>query len=190
VSDIRIHGVDVRPPEPLPPDAPSTVEPRHTVAIDLQNTSTVTQHVWVSRRSMDFDPTNGTLRLDLSDAPPPGWTPPPGIVPVSSHPQVPRQRALAPGERLTIEVPVPVTIRKIKPSQGLALAFDEIPVADIQRVELSVAFNDVPFQPRPALGADAVRRELREWGQVVRTTAPIGSPQTPARPTRRPRRKD
>jgi hypothetical protein len=168
MAELEIRSVSVRPPEPVPEEkAERGVQERLHVAVELKNESDKPLHVWTSRRSYDYDPATRVLTVELSDKP---FTEPPGITLISKHPRVPNQVVVETGGTRTIEVPVPTTIRRRVPGEGLGMSFVEEPIADIDHVDLHVQYSDVPFQHIVEEHPEEHQRRLAEHGSVVRAT--------------------
>jgi hypothetical protein len=167
-DQLQILGVRVQPATAVSEeDAAHHVQERLHVLVDVENSSQATLHVWSARRAFEYDATTHVLTLHLAEAEP---KLPPDIVLISDHPRVPSQVTVEAGARATIDVPVPTTVRRRVPGEGLGMSFVEEPIRQIDQVALHVQFADVPFQQVVGESPSDHRDRLRAHGHVVRTT--------------------
>jgi hypothetical protein len=166
VSDnLHILAARISVPSPVSEeDSARHVRERLHVSIELENASSVPLHVWSSRRAFAFNPAKGVLALDLAE---PDRELPTGIEMISDHPRVPFQIIVEPGGTATIDVPVPTTIRRRVPGEGLGMSFVEESIENVRKLDLRIQYADVPFQQIIGESPSDMRDRLREHGTVV-----------------------
>jgi hypothetical protein len=166
-DEIQIRAVSLRPPAAVPEsDADQGQRERLVVAVEVKSTADRPLHVWTSRRAYDYDAATKTLVVSMADTAAPSSD----VELISDHPRVPRQTTVAPGAEATLEVPVPTTIRRRGPSQGLGMGFVEEPVGPIDHVELHIQYADVPFQAIVGEAPRSQRERLRSHGAIASAT--------------------
>jgi len=165
-DDLHILDTRISPPVPVSEEeAERHVRERLHVLIEVENVGAAPLHVWSARRGFAFDSATGVLTLDLAE---PDRELPPGIKMISDHPSVPSQMIVEPGERATIDVPVPTSIRRRVPGEGLGMSFVEEPIENVRKLDLRLQYADVPFQQIIGESPSDMRGRLREHGTVVR----------------------
>jgi hypothetical protein len=163
---IKISGVALRPPSTAR-KAAGPGKPHAHLAFDVANSSDKQVHVWATRRAYDYDPDTRVLTLYLTEHTPPL---PPGIKMLSDHPRNPTQVPVPAKGRATIEVPVPDVIRKRTEGKGLGMSFVEVPITQVDRVDLHVQFGPLLRPVEKDEGPDRHRARLRANGEVVHTS--------------------
>lgn len=167
-AGLRIVNVTVRPPARVSDaDAAHHVQERLQVHVEAENTTDKPLHIWASRRAYTYDSGTKTLTVYLAE---PDFALPPDIILISDHPRAPMQTVVSPGETATIEIPVPTTIRRRTPGEGLGMSFVEEAIDEVRSVELHVQYDDVPFQHVVGEDPSEQRARLRAHGRVVEAT--------------------
>jgi hypothetical protein len=165
---LGIVGVEIyRPREVEAADAGPGVQPRLQVSVRVANPRDQPLHVWSTRRAYEYDASARVLTLYLTDHKPP---PPPGIEMISEHPRTPSQIVVAPRGDATFDVPVPTTIRRRVPGEGLGMHFVEEPIGPIDHVDLHIQYAPEPLQQRAKEDPIEHRERLQAHGEVVRAT--------------------
>jgi len=147
------------------------------VAIDVRSHSNQTLHLISSIRALDYDPITHTLSVGLSESELPAH--------IKLHQFIaPHTVPVAPKETATIQVSVPLVIRKVIPSSRLSLGVEEVDISGVQKVKCEVAYSPTPFYPKPTNPPEKVRRALRSWGSRTETVLPrsLGGSPVPADP--------
>jgi hypothetical protein len=176
----QLEIVDIRIGTPRPSQFTAT-EQRLDLAIDVRNNSKNTLHAISSVRALNYDPATQTLYVGLSE-PELG----PEIKP--SNFIMPHTITLPPGETTTLNVSVPLVIRKIVPSTQLGLGTETLDVSGLRNVQAEISFAPTPFYPKPDDAPESISRELRSWGEKTqKKLSRSPSPETP-RPAEGPRR--
>ncbi|MDQ3936580.1 MAG: hypothetical protein M3340_18315 [Actinomycetota bacterium] len=172
MADLEIQAIELSEPYAVEPPEGATGEPieRVSVRIDARNTSPdTTLHAISEARRIQFDEATGTLFLGLSD-------PPPEETPEIFHQFAPAQTPVLPNETATLEVSVPRVIRLLRVGEGEGLsgiAYDEVDMSQVRRVECEVAYADTPFRRAPDQSAREMNRELSERTTTTRVELPV-----------------
>ena len=143
----------------------TATQQRLDVAIEVRNNSKSTLHVISSVRSLDFDPATQTLSVGLSEPEPQREIKPLQFL-------EPHTVTVAPRQTATLEVSVPLVIRKVVPSSKMGLGLENLDVSGVQNVKCQIAFSSKPFYPKSADSAEHMFRELRAWGTKTEKTLP------------------
>jgi hypothetical protein len=165
-EQLKIVGIAVRRPTPVPEAARGVQELLH-LSIEIENPSNKALYVWASRRAYDYDASSHVLSIYLTEHTP---DPPPDIEMISDHPRTPVQIMIEAGGRVTIDVPVPKTIRRRVPREGLGMTFVEEPIEQIERVDLQVQFAYELFHDLVQESPAEHRKRLKAHGKVARAT--------------------
>jgi hypothetical protein len=156
-------------------------EQRLDLAMEVRNDSKKTMHVIASLRALDYDPDTRTLFVGLSEPELKEGLRPSNFV-------MPHTTVIRPGKSATLEVSVPLVIRKIVPSNQLGIGVETLDISDVQNVKSEIAYAPEPFYPRRSESAETMSRELRSWGEKVQKTIEVSvKGETPRRP-KRPRK--
>jgi len=110
------------------------------VAIPVTNNTNHSLYVWATPRAIAYDPGSQTLTVRLAENP----TPLGGerIDVISTHPRLPQEIALEPGESAQLQVRVPPVLHVVDldaPRAGLGFAVADVEVGRINQVTAAIA---------------------------------------------------
>jgi hypothetical protein len=165
---LKIIGTKIRRPLPVAEaDAARGVREHLHLSVQVENPGEKPLYVWSSLRAYDYDAATHVLSIYLTEHTPPL---PPGIKMISDHPRTPTLVMVDAKSRGTLDVPVPTTIRRRVPGQGLGMAFVEEPIGQIDRVELHIQNAPKPVEEITKESPVEHRKRLQAHGDVVRAT--------------------
>jgi hypothetical protein len=141
--------------------------PRLNLAVEVDNPGPTPLHAWSSMRGYDYDESTHTLTVHLSDASRPEV---PGFRIISHHPRPPVQVEVSPGGKGTLEVSIPGSVRRLTPGRGLGQSFEEVPIGQVDRVDINVQHATEPIAARSGESADQFQERLRTHGVVARVS--------------------
>lgn len=165
---LKIVGTEIRrPPPAAKAETAYGVQERLHLSVQVDNPTDKPLHVWSSRRAYDYDAATHVLSIYLTEHTPPL---PPGIRMISDHPRTPTLVLVNAKSRGTLDVPVPLTIRRRVPGEGLGMHFVEEPIGQIDKVDLHIQYATEPLQDRPKEDPTEHHKRLQAHGQVVQAT--------------------
>ena len=142
------------------------------VTFQVTNSTGNRLHVWATPRAITYDAASKTLNVrfaenpvDLGDAP--------DIDVISTHPRLPAEAVLEPGQSAPLQLRVPPTLHTVDlggSSGGLGLAVADVPVADIDRVNLEIAVSDTSLSDIGDQPPEAIIHQLRTQPSIVAGT--------------------
>jgi hypothetical protein len=172
-DDIEITAVAISGPRPSPPTLSGAVLPAwYTIVISVRNNSDKTQHVIAEMRNVAYDAASRTLNIQLNNA-----EPSPEMAQIKMVPHTPVQVAIPAGAAGQIEVQVAAVLKRMIPSAGLGLAFEQIDISGLEKVNVSIDYDTAPLSPIETGGAEARRR--KPWGKraaKIEVVRPSGGP--------------
>ncbi|WP_446744776.1 hypothetical protein [Silvibacterium acidisoli] len=132
-----------------------------TLRVSLQNQSGRTLHAYATPRALRYDPATKTLEVQLSDR----GLQQTRLGSIFLHPKF---IAVDPNSAVTLELPLPRVIARIKPGQEeIAPVVEELPAYEANRIDLEIAYSGTPFYPDPRPGTKSPRQVLIDWAEGV-----------------------
>lgn len=167
-AKLKILSVTIARPSSVA-DVARGAPPRLNLTIEVENTSNEPLYVWTDLRRYDYDPSTHVVSVQLAEIP---RDLPPHIKMISDHPREPIQVVVKPKGHMTIKVQLPGSVRRLTPGKGLGKSFAEIPIGQIDRVEVTIQHAVEPIKLQPGEAPANFRKRLCEHGDVAQATIP------------------
>ena len=142
------------------------------VTFQVTNATGNRLHVWATPRAITYDAGSKTLNVRFAENPV-ALSDAPDIDVISAHPRLPAETVLEPGQSAPLQLRVPPTLHTVDlgaPSGGLGLAVADVPVADIDRVNLEIAVSDTSLSDIGDQPPEAIIHQLRTQPRIVAGT--------------------
>jgi hypothetical protein len=126
------------------------------VTFQVTNSTGNRLHVWATPRAITYDADSKT-DIDI----------------ISTHPRLPAEAVLEPGESAPLRLRLPPTLHTVDlgaSSGGLGLAVADVPVADIDRVNFEIAVSDTSLSDIGDQPPEAIIHQLRTQPSIVTGT--------------------
>ena len=134
------------------------------------NTSDHRLCVWTTPRALTYDAGTRTLSVRFAENPDGLGD---DVRVISTHPRVPTEAWLDPGEETRLQVRIPPVLQVIDlgaQGPGLGLTATQVPVGEIDRITVDVATSDVSFAEVTDLPVEEMVPQLRARSRITTTT--------------------
>lgn len=135
--------------------------------------------VWATPRALTYDAAARTLSVRFAENPAELG---PDVTVISTHPRLPAELSLDPGEQGRLEVRVPPVLQVIDLAAGgpgLGLQATEVPVGEIDRLHLEVATAGASFSEVARLDVGEMVPGLRDLAHLTAATVDVTPLQPP-----------
>jgi hypothetical protein len=169
-KDLEILSVELRPPQPRGKPNLETGEVSRwiDITITVKNNTAKKLFVMASVRQLRYDSALNILHLGLYEPQPASGKQPTQ----ASFFKLPNFVTVPKGATASINVSVPEVINFINPlsTSERGPTVTSVDISGLQRIQLTIAYNDKPFEIMRDISADELRRQLPFWGQTIQRT--------------------